>query len=265
MFSTDYINNNIELINATSGDEYAFTIDRKLQGRMYNTLCLPFSITKEDIANIYYVDTQEKPLALSGTSYPFSIVQYNNTEIVNNTIVLHFSELDEDEEIVANTPFLIKTDVDITRPFKFSTPKLIVRMDHVSPAEDGEEEPTNYGDNYGRTVDYGNFAFTGVLAPTIIPDNSTILVTYNQLATTIESGEMLGLRGFFTPNELTQGMPAVIKIVEKDKTTTSVEEFKANKQLVQKIIKNGQVYILRDGKAYNMQGQVVGTSEEIIP
>lgn len=46
LYSADYINNNIELINATSGDEYAFTIDRKLQGRMYNTLCLPFSITK---------------------------------------------------------------------------------------------------------------------------------------------------------------------------------------------------------------------------
>ena len=257
MFSTDYVNNNIELINATSGNEYAFTIDRRLQGGMYNTLCFPFSITKEDVSNIYYVDTEEKPLAIVGMEYPFSIVQYNGMEIVDNTIVLQFAELDEDEEIVANMPFLIKTNVDIARPFKFSSPKMIVRMDHIAPADDGEAESTNYGDNYGHTIVNGDFAYTGVLAPTMIPVNSAILVAHNRLATTYDSGEMFGMRGFFTLNESMQGMPAVIKIVEKDNTTTMVDEIKGAEQIVQKVLYNGRIYILRGNEVYTITGHRV--------
>lgn len=257
LFSTDYINNNIELINATSGSEYSFTINRRLQGGMYNTLCFPFSVTKEDISNIYYIDTEEKPLERTGTEYPFSIVQYDNTEIVDNTIVLNFSEVDEDEVIAANMPFLIKTNVDIARPFKFSSPKMIVRMDHVAPADDGEAESTNYGDKYGHTIDNGDFAYTGVLAPTMIPANSCILVTYNQLATTQESGEMLGMRGFFTLDESVQEMPATIKIVDKDKTTTSVEDIQGNEPIVRKVLHNGQIYILRGDEVYTLSGHRV--------
>lgn len=257
LFSTDYINNNIELINATSGSEYSFTINRRLQGGMYNTLCFPFSVTKEDISNIYYVDTEENPLEHTGTEYPFSIVQYDNTEIVDNTIVLNFSEVDEDEVVAANMPFLIKTNVDITRPFKFSSPKIIVRMDHIAPADDGEAESTNYGDNYGHTIDNGDFAYTGVLAPTMIPANSCILVTYNQLATTKESGEMLGMRGFFTLDESVQEMPATIKIVDKDKTTTSVEDIQGNEPIVRKVLHNGQIYILRGDEVYTLTGHRV--------
>jgi hypothetical protein len=257
LFSTDYINNNIELINATSGSEYSFTINRRLQGGMYNTLCFPFSVTKEDISNIYYVDTEEKPLERTGTEYPFSIVQYDNTEIVDNKIVLNFSEVDEDEVIAANMPFLIKTNVDITRPFKFSSSKMIVRMDHIAPADDGEAESTNYGDNYGHTIDNGDFAYTGVLAPTMIPANSCILVTYNQLATTQESGEMLGMRGFFTLDESVQEMPATIKIVDKDKTATSVEDIQDNEPQVRKILHNGQIYILRGNEVYDLNGRLL--------
>lgn len=257
LFSTDYINNNIELINATSGSEYSFTINRRLQGGMYNTLCFPFSVTKEDISNIYYVDTEEKPLERTGTEYPFSIVQYDNTEIVDNKIVLNFSEIDEDEVIAANLPFLIKTNVDIARPFKFSSPKMIVRMDHIAPADDGEAESTNYGDNYGHTIDNGDFAYTGVLAPTMIPVNSCILVTYNQLATTKESGEMLGMRGFFTLDESVQEMPATIKIVDKDKTATSVEDIQDNEPQVRKILHNSQIYILRGDEVYDLNGRLL--------
>ena len=257
LFSTDYINNNIELINATSGSEYSFTINRRLQGGMYNTLCFPFSVTKEDVSNIYYVDTEEKPLERTGTEYPFSIVQYDNTEIVDNTIVLNFSEVDEEEVVAANMPFLIKTNVDIARPFKFSSPKMIVRMDHIAPADDGEAESTNYGDNYGHTIDNGDFAYTGVLAPTMIPANSCILVTYNQLATTQESGEMLGMRGFFTLDKSVQEMPATIKIVDKDKTTTSVEDIQSNEPIVRKILHNGQIYILRGDEVYDLNGRLL--------
>ena len=257
LFSTDYINNNIELINATSGSEYSFTINRRLQGGMYNTLCFPFSVTKEDISNIYYVDTEENPLERTGTEYPFSIVQYDNTEIVDNTIVLNFSEVDEDEVIAANMPFLIKTNVDITRPFKFSSPKMIVRMDHIAPADDGEAESTNYGDNYGHTIDNGDFAYTGVLAPTMIPANSAILVAHNRLATTYDSGEMLGMRGFFTLDESVQEMPATIKIVDKDKTTTSVEDIQGNEPIVRKVLHNGQIYILRGNEVYTLTGHRV--------
>lgn len=257
LFSTDYINNNIELINATSGNEYAFTIDRRLQGGMYNTLCFPFSVTKEDVSNIYYVDTEEKPLERTGTEYPFSIVQYDNTEIVDNTIVLNFSEVDEDEVIAANMPFLIKTNVDIARPFKFSSPKMIVRMDHIAPADDGDAESTNYGDNYGHTIDNGDFAYTGVLAPTMIPAYSAILVAHNRLATTYDSGEMLGMRGFFTLDESVQEMPATIKIVDKDKTTTSVEDIQGNEPIVRKVLHNGQIYILRGNEVYTLTGHRV--------
>jgi hypothetical protein len=130
-------------------------------------------------------------------------------------------------------------------------------MDHIAPADDGEAESTNYGDNYGHTIDNGDFAYTGVLAPTMIPANSCILVTYNQLATTQESGEMLGMRGFFTLDESVQEMPATIKIVDKDKTTTSVEDIQGNEPQVRKILHNGQIYILRGNEVYDLNGRLL--------
>ena len=130
-------------------------------------------------------------------------------------------------------------------------------MDHIAPADDGEAESTNYGDNYGHTIDNGDFAYTGVLAPTMIPANSAILVAHNRLATTYDSGEMLGMRGFFTLNESMQGMPAVIKIVEKDNTTTMVDEIKGAEQIVQKVLYNGNIYILRDNEVYTITGHRV--------
>ena len=112
-------------------------------------------------------------------------------------------------------------------------------------------------DNYGHTVDVGNFSFTGVLAPTMIPANSAILVAHNRLATTYDSGEMLGMRGFFTLDESVQEMPATIKIVDKDKTTTSVEDIQGNEPIVRKVLHNGQIYILRGNEVYTLTGHRV--------
>ena len=254
-----YRNFNIDLINLLAGQEVAIKIDRKLVGGMYNTMCLPFDIAgKEAFSQIVYADGSGSPFAKVGGVYPFSLVKYVGTVAGDDALMLDFEELGDTETLRANTPFLLKPNADITTPLKYNAARIIGGGAQPASDEDDNEEVNNtLGQNYGITVgdndDY--FTYTGVLAPTTIPDGSVLLVADNRLAQST-GGEMKGMRGFFTAKIQPLEMPAVVRITSRDGVTTYLDAAHTTNtsKIATKVLYNGKIYILRDGKVYTITG-----------
>jgi hypothetical protein len=258
-----YRNFNIDLINLLAGQEVAIKIDRKLVGGMYNTMCLPFDIEgREAFSQIVYADDSGSPFAKEvGGEYPFSLVKYVGTQAGENELILDFDELGDTETLHANTPFLLMPNTNITKILKYGAARIIGGGAQPASDEGDNEEGSNItGQNYGKTVgeDDEYFTYTGVLAPTTIPDGSVLLVADNRLAQST-GGEMKGMRGFFTAKIQPLQMPAVVRITSRDGVTTYLDAAHTNNtsKIATKILHNGQIYILRGNEVYTITGNRV--------
>lgn len=264
-----YTNFNLDLINTinASGQGYDLQIDRKLQGGMYNTMCLPFAIAgKNEFANIKYADGSGKPFA---SVNDFSLVCYAGSEYVEDALILNFRELGDADELPANTPFLIKPNNDIVKLMQYGTVKSIALVDcnsaPVQAIDDDDDEgeggaiiPQTHAE-YTCPVDDQSITFTGVLAPVSVPEGSVLLVADNRLAVNSVVSTMKGMRGFFTAKIQPLEMPAVVRITSRDGVTTYLDaiDMSTQSKTVSKILYNGQIYILRDGKMYDLSGRLV--------
>ena len=264
-----YTNFNLDLINTinASGQGYDLQIDRKLQGGMYNTMCLPFAIDgKTEFANIQYADGSGNPFA---SVNDFSLVCYAGSEYVEDALILNFRELGDAEELPANTPFLIKPNNDIVKLMQYGTVKSIALVDcnsaPVQAIDDDDDEgeggaiiPQTHAE-YTCPVDDQSITFTGVLAPVSVPEGSVLLVADDRLAVNSVVSTMKGMRGFFSFKAQPIQQPMALRITSRDGVTTYLDavDMSTQSKTVSKILYNGQIYILRDGKMYDMMGRLV--------
>ena len=261
------VNNNVEMVicNAEEIDRTKVSrkvdVERKLIGGTYNTMFLPFGINGVggkvgDVqmnGKAYYlrqvVDDNGNPLLNPATT---SILVYDNAVVENiggeEVIAYNFHEYaqeDQFEILVPYTPFLIKPENDIT-----------VRMHFWSALM---QAPANAG---ARTSAAQAFV-EGVLAPTVIPvnpegDNTLILVADNRLAKVTTQGEMLGLRLYFTvPKDVS---PSARSIIRVNNAPAGIDDIETPQQgsAVIKIMQNGNIYIIRNGKMYDIMGREIG-------
>ena len=269
------VNNNVEMVicNAEEIDRTKVSrkvdVERKLIGGTYNTMFLPFGINgqgtvkKDDDGNYisgsgicgkkYYlnqvVDDDGNPLLDPATT---SILVYDGAEVETiggeKVIAYNFheyAEADSLELLLPYQPFLIKPENDIT-----------VRMHFWSALM---QAPANAG---ARTSAAQAFV-EGVLAPTVIPvnpegDNTLILVADNRLAKVTTQGEMLGLRLYFTvPKDVS---PSARSIIRVNNAPAGIDDIETPQQgaAVIKIMQNGNIYIIRNGKMYDIMGREIG-------
>lgn len=249
----DKNNYDVQMLMSKQGTTHNVKVYHPLQAGMYNTICLPFPLS-----------------TLEGTPYAGATVlrlvaseleNENVTEenLSDNNVLLQFEQVTfSDGDIMeAGVPYLIMPTADITSMVTFTG----IDRNSVYTGE-------------GKSIETDYITMHGCINPTLLEaDNNTlILVSNNQLAVTSEQGEMLGLRAYFTLSgtAYAYGMSGQTVMQLQKKTPTAVEEIEdvipeTPAAKGKKVMYQGQLYILRDGKAYNMQGQVVGTSEEIIP
>ena len=240
-------NRNAELVEVLNGTEIALSIDRKLQGGIYNTFVLPFALTsKNDLNNFVQKSNQTVSLLPASTT---SIRYYTGSEIVPNgegeyVLQLNFTEWDGSTTIAANTPFLIQPANNITE-------QMIIKW---SPEIS----------NTQNTIEDTYVIFTPVLAPTEVQGgagtNNFILVADNRLARLSSTGTMLGLRGYFNGSEIPDDLTPqkmIVKITEKNGVVTYLDNIESPQQgaAAIKIMQNGTIYILRDGKVYDVMGR----------
>ena len=79
----------------------------------------------------------------------------------------------------------------------------------------------------------------------------------NRLAVDPQGGTMMGMRGFFNMKLAAHNMPMALRITSKDNTTTYLDAVNMSTQTnnATKILVNGQIYILRDGRVYDIMGR----------
>ena len=215
------------------------TVTRRLQGGMCNTICLPFDV---DLSSGTLTD-------VNGDTH--NVTAYRLTSVTdataNTPTTLNFEEV---TKLEAGVPYLIKPDANITADLKFTG---VVR-ENISL----ETRTTNGGDK---------IIFHGVINPTFLNDpNTLIVVANNRLAQLSEAGEMAGLRGYFTINPTAidaedlqeQALNGRVYLSFNKPLTTSVpiapEAEQPTTPKVEKIMRDGQIYIIRDGVTYTITG-----------
>ena len=262
------VNNNYELASCSDGKSHKIDVERKLVGGAYNTMFLPFgingqgSVQKDDNGNYIpgsgkcgkrryleqVVDDQGNKLLDPDKT---SILVFDNAtvETVGGEDVISFNfheyaETDSLETLGVYQPILIKPENDIT-----------TRMHFWSALMWKPATPKARTDASQANVE-------GALAPTMLPvnseyDNTLILVADNRLAKVTTQGEMLGLRLYFTvPKDVS---PSARSIIRVNNAPTGIDNIPTGGQSASaiKILRNGQIYILRGDEVYDIMGHRV--------
>lgn len=159
-------------------------IKRTLTGAIWNTLCLPFDVTKA---------TMEQALGENQDIQMCTYSSYANE-------VMTFADATE-TTITAGTPFLIKLNSTVTDP-TFQT--VIVKN---TPAQ---------------TIDHGGVKFVGTYSPVTLSTNGTnlFITKTNQIAKPTSAGTtMYGLRAYIDLSGGSSSRPARITFGDDDATT----------------------------------------------
>ena len=235
------------MLNKRFGDdgEHTFSITRRLQAGMYNTICLPFDLDLEALPVANEQDRANHPL-FNATAMQFAGMKPNNVSGESVTI-LQFAQV---TKLEAGVPYLIQVQKDIANDMEFwQVPKTSM----ILPAQ-------------ANSVSQGGVTFHGVINPTKISKGSVLLVANNRLAIATVASEMLGMRGYFTidpsnANLLQQAADGRIMLDFKKPVSTSVivapESEQSATPVVRKIMQNNHLYILRGGEVYTITGNRV--------
>lgn len=197
----------------------------------YSTLCLPFSMNASQIT----------ASSLNG----FVICELTDMWSVGNELRLLVTQT---STIVAGKPYIMRYGGEPTEaisPVEF--PGVIVSASVGSSTS--AEGATMYGILAPTSLDAGN-------------RNYLFLMANNTLTWPNTSSKMKAFRAYFILDDNTssgvpvrRGMPA--KIVEQKDTQTGVENAESLDVHVQKILRDGQLIIIRNGVEYNVNGQII--------
>ena len=231
--------------NPTKIPTHNLTVTRRLVAGMYNTICLPLVDKDKDYLDLTLL-TVDHPLAYDNGNGAEVLKFTGVTSTVNTTgkkiTLLNFERV---TQMYVGEPYLVKLRegaTDLTEDIPFNT---------VSCRP--EEHPV--------TLD--GLIFNPTINPTTIPAGSIILVADNRLALTTEEGQMAGLRGYFTvapaqAKEIAEQAAdgRVVFSVKQPVTTSVVDVQQPEVQTVQKILEDGNIYIIRGNEKYDLMGRL---------
>lgn len=263
-----------KLLKTNTNNAHAVSVYRPLQAGMYNTICLPFSLS-----------------TLVGTPYEgATVLKLNTAEVIEaegnddveteQTLNIYFTQVTfENRDIMeAGVPYLIQPLSDIPNEVTFT----------VSSSDMYDIPESGLGEVVCDLVEEGqspHIAFHGVISPTHLPNSphTLILVADNRLAVpeivvddsedenvaVLTGDQMLGLRGYFT----LQGAAAAQSLAQQSvmhigkKVTTDtpdapeveeeVETTQPAASKTRKIMYNGNIYILRGEEVYDLNGRLL--------
>ena len=202
-----------------------FTIHRLLyKDGYFNTLCLPFSLTAQEIAN--------SPLA-GCELYAFVSATKNNGDLA--------LQINQVTAIDAGTPYLIK----------WASGDNIISMTFNDVTITASE---------GKTVGTGDVQFVGIMEQASLTNNDAEHQLFLGANNTLHypkansTNPLKGFRAYFKVSDSANNTPA--RFVIRPNSPTAIDAIE-NQHTVLKRFENGQLIILRDGTKYNAQGQIV--------
>ena len=238
-------NRELELLIEGHQDKHpggcAVDIYRPLQGDMFNTICLPFTLNLTSLP-------EDHPLKGA------TVREYYGLKLENiggeDVLELQFKDV---TEIVANIPYIIQ-------PRQKEGINHIVRLDGPIQLQDVDEQSITKTEETTNTY---SIIYKGVIPyqyvePKMLNGESLtmMLVADNRLALMTSGGNMLGFRGYFNLNTPLKGIKA--RITNSKGTTTNTTIVVDGKKVnVEKYLREGRVYIRVGETLYTIDGQKV--------
>ena len=222
---------------------HTLTVTRKLQAGEYNTICLPFGV---DLEGLQDDNTYHHPLKNADAYEYAGTTTSTYNESGEPVVVLNFNKV---THLEPGKPYLIQMknrNENLREDMTFSTVSCFTDL-HPSQG--------------------GGLIFEPTINPTKIPAGSLILVAGNRLALTTQEGVLSGMRGYFRIDEsdpilandiMEQASAGRVYLSFKKPATSSVPVApEAEQQVapkVRKIMRDGNIYILRGDEVYTIGG-----------
>lgn len=233
--NTDLLNTVKTYISAP----FTMQLGRSMSSAYYNTFCSPIPMNATTIADVFGATADVREL--TSTTY----------DEVENNLTLNFSSALS--SIVAGKPYFIKPSKNVSNPIIENVdPATVISTRNSSVSISGT--PKSYLTAHGILAPY---------TPTTdeYGKHFLFLLANNQL-TWAKEGTLNGMRAFLilsddAPSQMTRSRTAM----RMPDTATGFDQIftsdEVNNCNVQKIIENGQLFIIRDGKTYNAMGQII--------
>lgn len=201
---------------------YDVQILRSFRGGMYNTFCLPFAVSETKLKDVFGSDVQ--------------VFTLGEATIEDQVLDLTINPA---SDIYQGTPVLIKPSSDIANPIFIDV--------QFSVDEAGSTSKTN-----------ANFVGSFVKTDLTASEDLLYVGAYDKLYFLSVDYAMPGLRAWFVIHDLPSALhsPRALKgmrLSERGKMPTDIQPIETPNN-ARKVLRNGQLYILRDGVIYNMTG-----------
>lgn len=219
--SLDEGKHNGHMLEALDGETVDVRMERVLHGGSWNTLCVPFDMSSEEIAGAW------------GEGVELAI--FSGAVMESGALVLEFD--DTVTAIEAGKPYLIKPGADVTGATVLSN-RVISKS--------------------AETINAAPVKMTGVLSPTVLKAGAnTLYLGANNTLYQVEAGSdpLPGMRAYFTLNDEVAGAPAFRLRVGNHGTPTGMDNIERDNAQCTKVIRDGHIVIIREGKEYSIVGQ----------
>jgi len=221
------IKNNVDL-------PFTMQLKRSMSNAYYNTFCSPIPMSAEEITKF-------------GAGTEIYTMDATNTAFDNATeeLTLSFSPV---SAIEAGKPYVIKPENNVTNP----------TFTNVEPSSIATEESPITVDNV--------VSFHGTLAPKAVTsqqatDKNFIILTSEkegdyQLLTYANGGSLGGMRAYWIiePNVAAAVKRSVMNIGNE---TQGIDQVQSNNVQSTKVLKDGQLYLMYEGRMYDVRGMRV--------
>ena len=209
--------------NSSIADNRDIVVDvaltRSLTSSQYNTFCLPFNLNNAQLEAIFGVG--------------YDLEQFDHSNFDGETLELAFVRR---YELTEGQPYLIKPSVDVVNPYF--------------------EGVTIYDGNPGSDEFDAHIYFYGTFGPTSLEGgnkNLLFLGANDELFWPEATGNIKGFRAYFEVQAGSPARRAIRACINTRNTPTGIENQKS--QITnQKFLKDGQLFIIRDNKTYNVLG-----------
>lgn len=271
-------------VNAYESFSYVVATDEMAEDICNNGIILSGSGTYEIVqidvvkaARMSVADTEDPSLSLSihsGLSIEnFTLNRTLYCDGYFNTLCLPFSLASLAGTPLEDATVMTLVDAEITGTKAGGDMVLDVTIDEVSAIEAGKPYLVSFpaGDNI-TSMTFHNVTITatapqtvsttlldmkGIFAPQNMAantDNQLFLGADNTLYWSDGTDPLKGFRAYFETNGSTPLVPA--RFSRPKNTPTGTEQIQSDSN-VQKVFRNGQLFIIRDGKQYNVSGVIV--------
>ncbi len=220
----------LETIKDYTSAPFNMRLERTLTNAYFNTFCSPVSLSADEVEATFGTGTLIH--AFTGTSY----------DEAANELTLNFDNAQD--YIEAGVPYLFKPANTVSNPL----------FTDVDPADVVDTE---------GSVNATHASFYGTLAPVDVTSaqvnaQSFIFLQANNSLTWANGGTLKGMRAYWL---LSPGVPSHVlarrPVMRIGNTATGIDQVIREQVPSTKVIRNGQLLIIRDGKTYNAQGNLV--------